>query len=462
MGDSPAVILYDANGNEIETSTSAPAGTERGIITRNIPSGTQAISHANLDVALSTRASEATLASADGRLTTIDAVLDSIKDTDGIKKITDQLPAGSNEIGAVAQGTKAAAADAWPTVLYDDSGNKVGVVLDGAIYRLQTETKLATGHGLATESTLALVKAKTDNLDVLLSTRATESTLSAADTKLGNIEADVDSIRATDGIKKITDPLPSGTNEIGKAAQGTKGSGANAWPQVLYDASGNAVGVVLDNSIYRLETRSSLVGQVGGSGAETKVTVIADTDDANQKRLQTEARLAPGSTVNIGTGIPANPADLVLDTLKNGGSSSMRVAGTLGTPIDFTLNADPTDDISVEQLRIVFSADDISFDGASFGPLSGLTNGLLVQTFINSVTTDLYTIKVNEDFVRIPGPTPLVNNTGPKDFLVSAFGFGGLLKLAGGSSDYIRIRVRDTLTSVQLKYLQATVYGAKG
>jgi len=48
-------------------------------------------------------ATQTTLALADGRLTTIDAVLDSIKDTAGIKKITDgvQLQAGTNSIGTV-------------------------------------------------------------------------------------------------------------------------------------------------------------------------------------------------------------------------------------------------------------------------------------------------------------------------------------------------------------------------
>jgi hypothetical protein len=44
-------------------------------------------------------ATQTTLALADGRLTTIDAVLDSIKDIDGIKKITDELPAGTNVLG---------------------------------------------------------------------------------------------------------------------------------------------------------------------------------------------------------------------------------------------------------------------------------------------------------------------------------------------------------------------------
>lgn len=36
--------LYDSAGNGIDSATAAPAGTERGIITRNIPNGTQTVS----------------------------------------------------------------------------------------------------------------------------------------------------------------------------------------------------------------------------------------------------------------------------------------------------------------------------------------------------------------------------------------------------------------------------------
>lgn len=50
MGDSPAVILYDSTGTAIATKSSAPAGTENALVTRNIPSGTQTIAH--LDVRL--------------------------------------------------------------------------------------------------------------------------------------------------------------------------------------------------------------------------------------------------------------------------------------------------------------------------------------------------------------------------------------------------------------------------
>ncbi|MCU0912935.1 MAG: hypothetical protein MUC88_00055 [Planctomycetes bacterium] len=74
------------------------------------------------------------------------------------------------------------------------------------------------GKDFATQTTLAAVLAQ---LDVALSTRASETTLAA--------------IKSTDGVKKITDPLPAGTNEVGKIAQGTAAANASAWPSKLVD-----------------------------------------------------------------------------------------------------------------------------------------------------------------------------------------------------------------------------------
>ena len=60
------------------------------------------------------------------------------------------------------------------SILYDESGNPVGVVLDGSIYRLQVQTKVVRVDGEQINP-------------------ATEETLAA--------------IKDTDGIKKIVDPL---------------------------------------------------------------------------------------------------------------------------------------------------------------------------------------------------------------------------------------------------------------
>lgn len=355
---------------------------------RSDPTGTttQPISASALPLP-SGAATESTLSTADGRLTTIDATIDAIKDTDGIKKIVDQLPAGTNNIGDVDVVSSALPAGA-----------------------------------------------------------ATETTLTAADTKLGTIDAVVDSIKDTDGIKKITDALPVGDNVIGrvKITDGT-----------------SVADVITDNSINRLESRSSLVGQTASTGAEKKVSVIDDTQDSDVKRLQTQALLAPGSTVNIGTSIPADPANLTIEFLENASNSHDMLVDGSSTPVEFFFAPPSGATIAIEALLFVFTADDFEFDGASFGPNTALTNGFDTKLTVDSVVTTLFTIKQNEDFLRIPGRVPVINNTGPKDLLSAAFVFGGLLKLNGTDSDKISVFISDNMTSVKFKYLTATVYGAE-
>lgn len=346
--------------------------------------------------------------------------------------------------------------DSPAVILYDADAHPVAVVLDGSTYRLSAASKISRASDgayinpaseeklEAARALLGTIDGDTSNLDVALSTRATETTLG--------------SIKDTDGVKKITDQLPAGTNEIGKVAQGTKAAGDGGWPQVLYDAAGHPVAVVLDNSIYRLETRSTLTGQIKGAGAEQKVTTISDVETANEMRLQTEARLAPGSQVSIGTAIPSNPGDLKIEFLKNVSAYSMLVDGST-TPVVFSFGPDAGTVLTLQSLLVVFTSDDFSFDGASFGPNTLLTNGILVETYIDTVATEIFNIKQNEDFLRVPGRIPLVNNTGPKDVLGVSFDFGGLIRLTQADGDLLRVTIRDDLTSVKLKYLTATAYG---
>lgn len=64
-------------------------------------------------------------------------------------------------------------------ILCDELGNPVGIILDGSVYRLQTETKLAAGHGLAVEGGNLATLAGKDF--------ATQTTLALAKTGLDNI-----------------------------------------------------------------------------------------------------------------------------------------------------------------------------------------------------------------------------------------------------------------------------------
>lgn len=275
---------------------------------------------------------------------------------------------------------------------------------------------------------------------------ATETTLAAADTKLGTIDGVLDSIKDTDGIKKITDALPVGDNNIGrvKITDGT-----------------NVAAVVTDNSINRLESRTTIVGQTAGTGSEKKASVIDDVEDSNVKRLQTQALLAPGSTVNIGTSIPADPASLTISFLEqSGGGHTILVDGST-TPVELFYQPAAGKTVAVDSVLIVFAADDFEFDGLSFGPNTALTTGCEFKLTVDSSTTTIFTIQRNEDFLRIPGRVPVINNTGPKDLLSAAFSFGGLVKLHGDDNDRVSIVVNDNLTSTKLKYFTATIYGAE-
>lgn len=156
MSRGPAAILVNEAGDvvgvvDIGGTKYLQAEVKR--LVDALPAGTNILGLIGIDPAqkgglaeqatLLTRASEATALLSDGRLTTIDAVLDSIKDTDGIKKITDELPAGTKQIGFVAQGTKnAGGTESWPVALYDDLGNALDTVSDVGVQRLQINGKV--------------------------------------------------------------------------------------------------------------------------------------------------------------------------------------------------------------------------------------------------------------------------------------------------------------------------------
>jgi hypothetical protein len=143
------------------------------------PTGTttQPISNPNLDVALSTRASEVTaaaiaaivLASLDTTLSSratqataaaTQAVLEAIRDTAGIKKITDPLPAGTNHIGAVLVDNAAGAA----AVNIQDGGNVITVdgsaatgAPAGGVVNVQGVDVVATGAALGALNAAATI-----------------------------------------------------------------------------------------------------------------------------------------------------------------------------------------------------------------------------------------------------------------------------------------------------------------
>jgi hypothetical protein len=153
----------------------------------------------------------------------------------------------------------------------------------------------------------------------------------------------------------------------------------------------------------------------------------------------------------------------VAEFVENGGSEDMVVNGSV-TPVVFSFNADPTDDITLNSIRLVLSAQSIAFDGSSFGKGGGgLSTGVVVGITADNgafVNANLLTLQINEDFFRLLDAATALN---AGDAVVAAtLAFSGNVRLVGGSGDKIEVTINDNLTSgvLGINYLTGTVYGA--
>jgi hypothetical protein len=167
-----------------------------------------------------------------------------------------------------------------PLYLTDDNGNPVGVILDGSVYRLQSLGKILNASG--TQIDPATEGKQDDTITKLTSIDgkdfATQTTLAAADTKLGTIDGVLDSIKDTDGVKKITDALPVGDNTIGRAK--------------ITDGT-NVMDVLDDSGVYR----GRVEAKIASGGANQKAVLV---DGVNTVELAVvDGALLPANTRGI-------------------------------------------------------------------------------------------------------------------------------------------------------------------
>jgi len=451
----------------------------------------------NLDAAISTRATESTLSSvlsqlditlaqlrdairgtSDKTLTDLETTLDSIKD-DGIKKITDQLPAGTNEIGLVAQGTKALTTAAWPITLQSrtdgddvvmDEGTALGSARPGIVVQ---HCDLDGNASIPKASSLDTGNSSTAQLNTDAAFIGTGVDCIGYSSVAITIHSDKDS--AVDGMKfqfsmDNTNWDDSYNFNLEASSSQTRRfqfpicaryfrfnytNGSETTTEFRVQTILHRQNIL--TSIHRVEN----VVKEDRSAQLVKSVLIAQREGAVSTDFNPIYADVSGNlkVTTIGTDIPSNPSDLVLEFLENGGSENMLVDGT--TPVSFKSGPTITDEVwSIRELLLTFSADDFTFDGLSFGPNAKLTNGFVVEVVKDSVTTEVFCVKQNEDFLRVPGRTPLVNNTGPKDILGAGLAFQGLV-LNEATSDVVQIRIRDNLTSVKYKYLTATLFAVK-
>lgn len=235
--------------------------------------------------------------------------------------------------------------------------------------------------------------------------------------------------------------------------------------QIIYNEDGYAVGVILDGDVYRLQGEVVIVGKDRGLGENLQVSVTDDATDFDTKRLQVEADIKPGATINIAasSALLAHVGDFLRD---DGGDYDLVVNGAT-TPVEFTYEA-PDDgyDVYLRELRLIVSCGGINFNGASFGKGAALANGLLIEVTVNDGSFyDLINVQINEDFLRFAtsqGINLFSEFSAANDVLVASYQFSGREKLVSGSGDNVKITVRDNYTNFGLygiNYLTATFSG---
>lgn len=222
---------------------------------------------------------------------------------------------------------------------------------------------------------------------------------------------------------------------------------------ILYDQDGHPVGVVLDGTIYRMQSDSKVA-----RGASGLVHLDAIDTDSEQGRLKATLYTPEGEVVALGA-VATDAASIQNDFVRDGASSENLLVDGSGTPVEFTYDADPTYDISLQEIKFVMASNSITFGTDYFGAVSGpLTNGLLVEVTAGGSTGTVFNIKQNEGFVNFASPGGFEWIVSSKDLLASTWLVGGGLVLRAGTADEVKVTVRDDIDSAGV-YFRCFVKG---
>jgi hypothetical protein len=157
-----------------------------------------------------------------------------------------------------------------------------------------------------------------------------------------------------------------------------------------------------------------------------------------------------------GDDVRVNPAPSLSSIYKtvsllNGSSDAMNVNGSV-TPVNFSFAPASGETWYVRSISLYI--EDAVGNSTGFGSISSLTNGLILQVQSDGVSNDVVTLKDNIDVLSYFSDQ-IVSEIKAGFFGSVAILFGSniyrhpqQMKLVGNSSDYIRLRVRDNLTSV--------------
>jgi len=209
---------------------------------------------------------------------------------------------------------------------------------------------------------------------------------------------------------------------------------------VIYDAAGHPIGAVVDGSIYRMQADAKVA-----KGSTDLVHLEVIDTVAGKGRLTATLLTPEGEVVALGA-VPTNPESIKNDFVRETGTSPNLLVNGSSTPVVFTYGADSTYDISIQEMKFLLVSNAITFGSEYFGAKSGpLANGLLVEVVAGGNTGIVYNLVQNESFVNFASPGGFEWVVSSKDMMSSTWLVGGGLKLVHGTSDQVRVTVRDNL-----------------
>ncbi len=227
---------------------------------------------------------------------------------------------------------------------------------------------------------------------------------------------------------------------------------------ILFDANGVAVAVADDTTI-PANTQGLIIAGKDDSG---KAQFASMADDEGVKRLRVDS---VGSEGDLEDGSPVfeDPTKIFFERLTEGGGSIDLIVDGSGTPVVFSVSADPSVDVFVSEIRVVIISD-VQLGQDKFAASEALTNGILIEVDSNGGgDVGLANIKINEDwFMFFRSGASIFHSEGSADDLI-AFSYPlGRVKLVAGSSDIVKVTIRDDLPMVSgLQFLQGVVFGIK-
>lgn len=283
-------------------------------------------------------------------------------------------------------------------------------------------------------ATDAVVQAVRDRIGEISATPTTNTLMDRVKnvlSKLTEIDTVLDAINLTTGLKKIVDALPIGDNIIGRAKV-TDGTDVLS---ILNEGTSVGAGVY---------------GVMAGG--------LDPSDNAKWIELDADGRIRVASVSEA-----SDPTKRVFAALEDsGGDQNMYVDGS-GTPVEYSFDADSTDDIYVTKIRVVINAADIQFkDGSgsgTFHKIDAITNGLKLEVRSNSTTVELANFKRDEDFLAFGG-NDIIDQTDTSDLLTATYESSGVV-LKAGTGDFVKVTVRDDLENAGHIFLGCWIKGYK-